>query len=111
MTAANKFFLVKLEPVLNSGVVEGSGDFKLPLNLDYKYQVDKEDKTSHKTSGDKRLKVSCNTDGDCEGFNLIYEPAITQQQSVSIEISTRLDNWNRKIISGFKIKVRSLRPS
>ena len=105
LSNSNKFFLVKLLPILNSKSIEGSGEFKLPLNLDYKYRLDKADKTTSTSNGDLSLKVSCNTEQECESFNIIYDPAITQQLSASFQISIRLDNWNRKIIKGFKVFV------
>jgi len=102
---------VKLVPILNSQVIEGSGDFKLPLNLDYKYKVEKKDKTVSTINGDKNLKIPCDTERKCESFNIIYDPAITQHQSASFEISIRLDNWNRKIIKGFfMIVIGSINP-
>ena len=56
----NKFLLVKLQPVIKDGVVEGQDKYEVPFNFDYTYEVRHNEVKISKYDGSQDVTVNCN---------------------------------------------------
>lgn len=116
LTSINKYLLVRLQPMLRAGVVEGESSFDVNFSFSTSYSVtaaslgdSSETKEIAKSLSDeqaKSFKVSCSSSTlECDTFPIIYNPFVEDSTDHTIRLTFTKDRFNRNLVQGFKIMV------